>query len=265
MTDKEKIRKEIEKCYSDALERAKIFNTDYWEGKADAYRNVLLQLASLQGEPVSRTPADIEAAMQEVEEKSRAFTEAHQGENTDTILAQMRGEEPVSIWHNMDEVPIKGEVIVVQTKDTFYGVSVQKGGTTYKNRNKDRYIRWAYASDLLNLSNVQRTIKNCEEPVSEDLGEYINELSNQFPEVSFAKLSRIAVRVAKWQKVKTLSDVKKAVTGKAIQFSMDNVEAWGDDYNGNGKTIKLKGRVTFQVSNPESIVDALIKELENDN
>lgn len=48
------------------------------------------------GEPVSRTPADIEAAMQEVKEKSRAFTEAHQGECADTILAQMRGEEPVS-------------------------------------------------------------------------------------------------------------------------------------------------------------------------
>jgi hypothetical protein len=39
-----------------------------------------------------------------------------------------------------------------------------------------------------------------EEPASEDLGEYINKLSKQFPEVSFAKLSRIAVRVAKWQK-----------------------------------------------------------------
>ena len=47
-------------------------------------------------EPVSRTPADIKAAMQEVKEKSMAFTEAHQGEDADTILAQMRGEEPVS-------------------------------------------------------------------------------------------------------------------------------------------------------------------------
>jgi hypothetical protein len=47
-------------------------------------------------EPASRTPADIEAAMQEVEEKSKAFTDAHQGESTDTILAQMRGEELVS-------------------------------------------------------------------------------------------------------------------------------------------------------------------------
>ena len=39
-----------------------------------------------------------------------------------------------------------------------------------------------------------------QEHVSEDLGEYISELSKQFPEVSFAKLSRIAVRVARWQK-----------------------------------------------------------------
>ena len=46
-----------------------------------------------------------------------------------------------------------------------------------------------------------------EEPVSEDLGEYINELSKQFPEVSFAKLSRIAVRVAKWQMAQMVKDV----------------------------------------------------------
>lgn len=50
MNKVEQIRKEIEKCYSEALERAKIFNADYWEGKADAYRNVLIQLDSLQGE-----------------------------------------------------------------------------------------------------------------------------------------------------------------------------------------------------------------------
>lgn len=39
-----------------------------------------------------------------------------------------------------------------------------------------------------------------DESTTENLGEYINELSKQFPEVSFAKLSRIAVRVAKWKK-----------------------------------------------------------------
>ena len=41
--------------------------------------------------------------------------------------------------------------------------------------------------------------KQKDESCSKDLGEYINELSKQFSEVSFAKLSRIAVRVAKWQ------------------------------------------------------------------
>lgn len=47
------------------------------------------------------------------------------------------------------------------------------------------------------------------EPVSENLGEYINELSKQIPEVSFAKLSRIAVRVAKWQKAKLIANATK--------------------------------------------------------
>ena len=49
-----------------------------------------------------------------------------------------------------------------------------------------------------------------EEPVSEKLGDYINELSKQFPEVSFAKLSRIAVRVANWQKQQDQSIIELA-------------------------------------------------------
>lgn len=55
--------------------------------------------------------------------------------------------------------------------------------------------------ELLNFINtLEVKLEVEEEPVSEDLENYINELSKQFPEVSFAKLSRIAVRVAKWQK-----------------------------------------------------------------
>ena len=53
-----------------------------------------------------------------------------------------------------------------------------------------------------------------EESISEDLGNYINELSKQFQEVSFAKLSRIAVRVAKWQKEQMM---KKAINGYVIE------------------------------------------------
>lgn len=40
--------------------------------------------------------------------------------------------------------------------------------------------------------------KQREPELYEDLGDYIAELSKQFPEVSFAKLSRIAVRVKNW-------------------------------------------------------------------
>jgi len=33
---------EIEKCYNECLKRAKITDPDYWNAKADAYRNVLV-------------------------------------------------------------------------------------------------------------------------------------------------------------------------------------------------------------------------------
>ena len=83
-----------------------------------------------------------------------------------------------------------------------------------------------------------------EETVSEDLGDYINELSKQFPEVSFAKLSRIAVRVAKWQKeqdqstielaedhayfagrVKTVDEVKEKLISEVLPCFMHGGEA----------------------------------------
>jgi hypothetical protein len=60
----------------------------------------------------------------------------------------------------------------------------------------------------LNLIRVIEYLQ--EERVSEDLGDYINKLSKQFPEVSFAKLSRIAVRVAKWQKQQDQSAIELA-------------------------------------------------------
>ena len=56
-------------------------------------------------EPVRRTSADIESAMQEVEEKSKAFTEAHKGESSYEILAEMRGEETAS--ENLEEFALQ--------------------------------------------------------------------------------------------------------------------------------------------------------------
>ncbi len=66
------------------------------------------------------------------------------------------------------------------------------------------------------IKELARRLRNtiCGTSVSEDLGEYINELSKQFPEVSFAKLSRIAVRVAKWQ--------KEQLMAKAFDFTKEH-------------------------------------------
>lgn len=131
--------------------------------------------------------------------------------------------------------------------------------------------------DTLNLSNVQRTVKNWEEPVSEellkelkgivnirecvahgvpvikiarhfanlqkakdesvtkDLGDYINELSKQFPEVSFAKLSRIAVRVAKWQKLKDMG-----ITERKAQNTIQDILEKGDELEAFATEIAFK-------------------------
>ena len=49
--------------------------------------------------------------------------------------------------------------------------------------------------------------------VTEGLEELINTLSKRYPEVSFAKLSRIVVTVSKWQKQQILKD---AVDGEVV-------------------------------------------------
>ena len=41
LIDKAAIVVEIENCYNECLKKAKIVDADYWNGHADAYRNVL--------------------------------------------------------------------------------------------------------------------------------------------------------------------------------------------------------------------------------
>ncbi len=44
LIDKDALVAEIEKYYNECLRRAKITDSDYWNAKADAYRNVLVIL-----------------------------------------------------------------------------------------------------------------------------------------------------------------------------------------------------------------------------
>ena len=92
----QQIRAQIAALQDATMDENKNFRTAYDEGKFDALSAVDALLDSMQEEPANRIPVDIKAAMQELEEKSNAFTEAHQGESFYEILAWMRGEEPVS-------------------------------------------------------------------------------------------------------------------------------------------------------------------------
>lgn len=77
-----------------------------------------------------------------------------------------------------------------------------------------------------------KRLDSLKEPVSEDLGEYINELSKQFPEVSFAKLSRIAVSVSRWQQNQDVKNKHPKVTNRteldeyAYQCAYDMSNDW---------------------------------------
>lgn len=44
LIDKSAVVAEIENCYNECLKRAEIVEADYWNAKADAYRNVLVIL-----------------------------------------------------------------------------------------------------------------------------------------------------------------------------------------------------------------------------
>ena len=180
-------------------------------------------------------------------------------------------QEPTSeVWHDMSESVENGRNIIIIDPAGFYGAVLRKGGSQLKNHNKERYVKWAYIDDLQNLSNVQRTVKNSQEPVSEDLEEAVNTyigyppevdecssvygkrqafkagaewqkqqdsipskdlaelidtLSKRYPEVSFAKLSRIAVRVAKWKEQRLMA---KAIDGDiTFDYYGDNDKTYG--------------------------------------
>lgn len=73
----------------------------------------------------------VEEAMREVEEKTEAFTAAHQGENADVILAEMRGEiEPK--FH-------EGEWIISNNKKSIYQIIEVKRGIYVIRDNADNH------------------------------------------------------------------------------------------------------------------------------
>lgn len=98
--------------------------------------------------------------------------------------------------------------------------------------------RIAYNGALQDVQCEIDTLEVQEEPVSEDFGEYINELSKQFPEVSFAKVCKIATRTAKWQKQQMMA---KAIEGRVLTNFMDEpvLYLWDRGRHLVGKKVKV--------------------------
>lgn len=87
-----KIKRRFDECSSSILKNYDACK----EAKALELGKILTIIDTLEVKnSTHRTTADIESAMQEVEAKSEAYTNAHRGERDDDVLSQMRG-EPVS-------------------------------------------------------------------------------------------------------------------------------------------------------------------------
>lgn len=61
-------------------------------------------------------------------------------------------QETVSnVWHDMSEEAENGRNIIIIDPKDFYGAVLRRGGSQLKNHNKERYVKWAYIDELIEL------------------------------------------------------------------------------------------------------------------
>lgn len=140
-------------------------------------------------------------------------------------------EEPVSIWHDASEKPNikeKGNIFVITSLNGEYI------GSRYYNHNDvtitfGNYDKWAYLNDLLNLSNVERTVKDWKEmPVSKDLEVELKNYLNSDGYINTLGISGyllVARHFANWQKNKMMEDAVDGEVGywnqRGLSVNMD--------------------------------------------
>ena len=98
-------------------------------------------------------------------------------------LDSLQKESVSGVWHDMAEDAENGRNIIIIDPKDFYGAVVRKGGSQLKNHNKERYVKWAYIDDVINLSNIERTTKDWkEETVNEELEDFAKRQADEFAE-----------------------------------------------------------------------------------
>ena len=128
-------------------------------------------------------------------------------------------EEPVSIWHNASEIPQEGSLILREI-----GISQKGYGVIRYSKELPNFLKhcedipiqkWAYIDDILNLSNIERTVKKRKEiPVSENLKEAadnaLGSIINQYDIISVGSCLEMFRLGAKWQKEKEYTCYEEA-------------------------------------------------------
>lgn len=238
MTDKvQEIREEVERLKSNLIHGACASQIAMeTRCKEEAYNEVLAILDSSQEEPVSK---DYRERYKRIAE-SEQFKKTHEGMSIGDIVP-VEGEESLSedLEKIVEEIAEPTILNAYGTKElarrlcnTICGTSVSEGLEEASKNYALNNTPWDDCKDEIQESFKAgaKWQKGKDESVTKDLGDYINELSKQFPEVSFAKLSRIAVRVAKWQKEKEYTCYEEAFEDGA-KWKVENLwkPADGDD------------------------------------
>ena len=134
-------------------------------------------------------------------------------------------QEPASnVWHDMSEDAENGRNIIIIDPRNFYGAVLRKGGSQLRNHNKERYVKWAYIDDLQNFSNVERTVKNRNEPVNDELEKAAVEAFKQIVGSDKNNFLEIFKAGAKWQKEQMMA---KAVDGVVTFDYYEGDKAYG--------------------------------------
>lgn len=232
----QKIREEVEKLKSQLL-RGACSSQVAMETicKEEAYNEVLAILDTMQEEPVSNPTPNKKMSVERWKKACEAACcdrnyRSHYGltETRDDYFVdgvqwadEHPKEEPVSIDFEQELYKafggqVKDFTLGMQIAKRFYEMGMQQQEHVSGDLEKAAE-EYATSVDFVGNKTIvgnevdafkagAKWQKEKDESATKDLGDYISELSKQFPEVSFAKLSRIAVRVAKWQMAQMIKD-----------------------------------------------------------
>ena len=201
MTEKEKIRAKVERLMNELIqEKKKGYGTDADDACILELQNVLTFIDSMQEELVSKPLVDIEIPF---------------GIDSELI------EETITIPESCHAV-IEGNKVVIRKGEEPVSDNLERAAEEYAYNNWQSDDYHDGASEGLEFDPIGHTRKTFIADaewqmqnfiIGENLEEVINNLSKRYPEVSFAKLSRIVVHVARWQKEQDakLSEVKETL------------------------------------------------------